>query len=286
MNYQLAVYRTASDGTDRLGQFIDEVDQQGALRDWTGSSRFAVGDLVFFYFTKPTAAVIAVGFVSSQPKEAKGIFDWRQSGTRTFFCDFKPVMLLGNPVLLPAVAGSNPAIEAWWATQPWRHSRVVEQPVAGRLLSDVCRLNPELSSVLSAHGCKTGSISTRHGNERLFTEGGTSEIVREVSYRDPRLKTHAIATHGYACMVCEHPLSDIYGEQGEGYIELHHLKPLSKHRGPYHPTLDDVILVCPNCHRILHRDGDDPLPWKDLRRSLRSRRRLIAQGHNRTHQRE
>jgi 5-methylcytosine-specific restriction protein A len=56
-----------------------------------------------------------------------------------------------------------------------------------------------------------------------------------------------------ACEACGFDFAQTYGECGEGYVECHHCRPLSEvtRRGPV--RLDEVALVCANCHRMLHR---------------------------------
>jgi 5-methylcytosine-specific restriction protein A len=75
------------------------------------------------------------------------------------------------------------------------------------------------------------------------------------SERNPRLARDAKRFHGLTCMVCGFNFVDRYGELGDGFIEAHHLTPFSELDG--RPTqLDprtDFIVVCPNCHRMLHR---------------------------------
>ena len=45
-----------------------------------------------------------------------------------------------------------------------------------------------------------------------------------------------------------------YGELGKGYIEVHHIKPLAtlEQEVVINPETD-LICVCANCHRMLHR---------------------------------
>lgn len=75
------------------------------------------------------------------------------------------------------------------------------------------------------------------------------------SERNPRLAKDAKRYHGSTCMVCGFNFVDRYGAIGDGFIEAHHLTPFSELDG--RPTqLDprtDFIVVCPNCHRMLHR---------------------------------
>ena len=45
-------------------------------------------------------------------------------------------------------------------------------------------------------------------------------------------------------------------ELGDGFIEVHHLAPLFSDSQPRRTTLDDLLLVCSNCHRMIHRTKD------------------------------
>lgn len=58
------------------------------------------------------------------------------------------------------------------------------------------------------------------------------------------------------CEVCGFDFKEIYGELGKGYIECHHIKPLSEARQKVNTRLEDLALVCSNCHRMLHRKLD------------------------------
>ncbi|WP_300678487.1 HNH endonuclease [Nocardioides sp.] len=53
-----------------------------------------------------------------------------------------------------------------------------------------------------------------------------------------------------ACEVCDFESSEAYGV--EGVIDVHHVVPLHK-IGESVTTMSDLALVCPTCHRVLHR---------------------------------
>jgi len=58
-----------------------------------------------------------------------------------------------------------------------------------------------------------------------------------------------------ACEVCDFDFAQQYGQHGERYIECHHRTPLrdaDREKGQ-RTRLDDLALVCANCHRMLHR---------------------------------
>jgi predicted HNH restriction endonuclease len=54
---------------------------------------------------------------------------------------------------------------------------------------------------------------------------------------------------------CQFDFVHRYGELGEGFAEVHHLRPLSEMQAPETVTLDDLAVLCANCHRMIHRGG-------------------------------
>jgi len=55
------------------------------------------------------------------------------------------------------------------------------------------------------------------------------------------------------CEVCGFDFHKTYGELGKGFIEAHHRIPLSEIDGERITKLKDLALVCPNCHKMLHK---------------------------------
>jgi 5-methylcytosine-specific restriction protein A len=77
--------------------------------------------------------------------------------------------------------------------------------------------------------------------------------------RDPEItrlkKAAAMEQSGrLECEVCGFDFANSYGQLGHGFIECHHRAPLSA-TGERTTRLADLALVCPNCHRILHRSS-------------------------------
>jgi 5-methylcytosine-specific restriction enzyme A len=71
--------------------------------------------------------------------------------------------------------------------------------------------------------------------------------------RDPKLaqqkKEQALRRNGsLACEACGFDFAATYGDRGRGFIECHHRRPLSELRGRQRTRLDDLALVCSNCH--------------------------------------
>lgn len=59
------------------------------------------------------------------------------------------------------------------------------------------------------------------------------------------------------CEICKFDYKEKYGELGEDYIEGHHVIPVSELEEGSKTKVEDIILVCANCHRMLHRKK----PW-------------------------
>ena len=265
MKTHIAVYRPE----DWLEEFFLHLKKYDALLYWSGTSRFDVGDRVLFYFTKPTAAIVAIGHVATMP-------EIETNGRRRYFFDFDPVWLLDQPVSLSRATMTTRVLSEWWASYPCQSTRELDnEDVLEELLDRAVRLNPWLQNHMQSNAEAKKSRSRKA--KPLFSEGGTHEITCEIKHRDPALKRHAIAKYGYGCMICDFSFMEMYGDAGEGYIELHHLKPISKQKGKHTVTVEEVIVACANCHRVLHKNGAIPIPWKKLRRIVRRQRARKAE---------
>lgn len=73
--------------------------------------------------------------------------------------------------------------------------------------------------------------------------------------RNKKLADRAKRVHGYLCKVCGFDFEKHYGPIGKDFIEAHHLTPLSQLKGHkiFLSAKDDFTVLCPNCHRMIHR---------------------------------
>ena len=84
--------------------------------------------------------------------------------------------------------------------------------------------------------------------------------------RNPENRKKAIEIHGCKCCICGFDFELVYGERGKGFIEVHHTKPLSEVEDEI--VIDpatDLVPVCSNCHRMIHRRKDDVLDVNKVR---------------------
>lgn len=109
--------------------------------------------------------------------------------------------------------------------------------------------------------------------EEEFFEGRRTERLSAFFERNPRLRAAAIVHHGHTCKACSFNFKEAYGEHGEGYIEVHHLVPIStlSEETAVDPATDMTVL-CSNCHRMIHRSRSFPLSLEQLRQLVTPRR--------------
>lgn len=88
-------------------------------------------------------------------------------------------------------------------------------------------------------------------NQDEFLEGFKTELSIENSSRNRDLIKLAKEIHGTNCVVCGFSFERKYGQHGKNFIEIHHLIPIKD--GIRKSTIDDVVPVCSNCHRMLHK---------------------------------
>ena len=85
-----------------------------------------------------------------------------------------------------------------------------------------------------------------------------------------RRKENALKEQGaLICEACGFDYERVYGERGRGFIECHHTRPLHTLVAGSRTRLQDLALLCANCHRMVH----SARPWlsvEELRGILRA----------------
>ena len=95
---------------------------------------------------------------------------------------------------------------------------------------------------------------------RAYTakEGRLLYELHRTRERDQRLVQEAKqafqAQHGdLHCEICGFSFAQVYGDIGEGFIEAHHKKPLNQLEPGEETQTSDLVMLCSNCHRMIHR---------------------------------
>lgn len=123
------------------------------------------------------------------------------------------------------------------------------------------------SAVQSEHELEPfdDSLAASEGRPQLITH---YRLERKRSLIERKKNDVSKATGGLACEVCDFDFR-IYKKLGEGFCEVHHLRPLSEITSSVQTSLEDLAIVCANCHRMIHRNGQ-ARPLSSVRASLRS----------------
>jgi len=86
-----------------------------------------------------------------------------------------------------------------------------------------------------------------------YLEGSTKNVTVNIYERNAKARRACIAHYGVSCFICGFNFKTAYGDDGEGFIHIHHLKPLSEIGREYRlDPLKDLRPVCPNCHAMIH----------------------------------
>jgi 5-methylcytosine-specific restriction protein A len=108
--------------------------------------------------------------------------------------------------------------------------------------------------------------------EHEYHEGHVRSVKVNAYERSSGAREKCIAYHGVACKICGLDFGERYGQLGEGFIHVHHLKPLHKIGEDY--VVDhkkDLIPVCPNCHAMIHRIPDcENMSVEELKKVLQA----------------
>ncbi|WP_035763829.1 HNH endonuclease [Arthrobacter sp. H20] len=89
--------------------------------------------------------------------------------------------------------------------------------------------------------------------------------------RDPEARRQCIAHQGTSCSVCRFNFEDAYGALGHGFIQVHHIVPVSQIDADYVlDPLTDLVPLCPNCHAMAHSRTPAPYSPAELRRLIRA----------------
>lgn len=135
-----------------------------------------------------------------------------------------------------------------------------------------------LSEILELFNEKRKMENIELGEKDSFfcnrSEGNRIEYYVTKYERNPQYREQAIKIHGLTCQICEFNFEEDYGSLGKGYIEVHHRKPLYTLDEEIVPNPEsDMICVCSNCHRMLHRYRDSIISPEELRTMLENRKK-------------
>lgn len=138
----------------------------------------------------------------------------------------------------------------------------LDQAVWTEFVQDKGRLSTVASAIRTILGHEKmlrTLLTAAYQDEQAFEadEGTLLTRLHHFRERNPRLvaskKKAAFEQHeSLMCEACGFCFKDAYGDLGETFIECHHRKPLSEIVGRRTTSIEDLALLCANCHRMIH----------------------------------
>lgn len=103
-------------------------------------------------------------------------------------------------------------------------------------------------------------------NESLSAiEGQMTEVKVARRRRSASLRRHAIAQSRGTCEACGVNFGVLLGGRGWRVLQVHHKLQLSALDTPTWNGIEDLAVVCANCHLLIHADPTSALPIATLR---------------------
>jgi 5-methylcytosine-specific restriction enzyme A len=139
----------------------------------------------------------------------------------------------------------------------------MEEEIWNQFASDKQYLKDIAESIITTMSQQITDDKIRESDpdEDDFPEGNVLYRIHRYRERNSKLitkaKNIALVRNKFYCEICGFSFPETYGTLGKGYIECHHTLPLSEYKSISPTSIQDIALVCSNCHRMLHRRR----PW-------------------------
>ena len=151
-----------------------------------------------------------------------------------------------------------------YAGKPTRGNSRLDRKILLEFIADPGRMARVAAEIRST--ILSGEITSIPDDEieadEISADEGRLLVARHLRReRSPKLRRTKMAKvqaagRPIACEVCTFDFGTTYGPLGSDYIEVHHVLPLHA-SGPVKTRLEDLVLLCANCHRMIHRSS----PW-------------------------
>lgn len=130
-----------------------------------------------------------------------------------------------------------------------RRESVVEEPLGSRLLA---------------------YLRQPRSKEALAVEGILTESRRTSRSRSPALRKQKLAQANGHCEACRVNFAKLPGGlDGLRVLTVHHRQQLSAFDEPRTTSLQDLAVLCANCHMLVHSDRRKAMPVEELAKRLR-----------------
>ena len=236
---------------DNYEEECEEVLREGYIAGtWSCiSKKVVIGDEFYLIkLGKPPRGIIAHGFVTDDMFEAEDWDDDRASKSINYITGEWDILLnyKTQDILDVSVLDEKCPLQYW-------------HPQASGI-----RIKDEVLPVLRELWAEVTKYYPKDPEESVYyTEGAAKTVYTKKYERDPNVRRAFLEGKYLKCEVCGFDFEKVYGKLGAGYIEVHHKKPVSE--GERITDLNnDLVMLCANCHRMIHRGRDHMITVKEL----------------------
>ena len=128
----------------------------------------------------------------------------------------------------------------------------------------------EVARIEKAANAPPKPASPRRVGDESDIEGLKTEFLATKSKRSRRLRDAAFKKAHGVCAVCKRNFNTFLGGRAIRVLQVHHRDQLSLRDAPAVTTVEDLDVVCANCHLLLHLDIQKALSVDELRRLLKN----------------
>lgn len=124
-----------------------------------------------------------------------------------------------------------------WKSNTFRYIEENVEQLLNKLIKEYNETFDDISEI---------DIAGQEGKEKLrrhLVKERSSNLI--VSFKN--------SLKSYECTICGFDFEKKYGALGKGFIEAHHVIPIHTLKGSTKVNISNLIAVCSNCHRMIHR---------------------------------
>lgn len=200
------------------------------------------GDRVFLIrLGKEPKGIFGSGIVTKEPYEAP---HWAEVGKNALFIKFNYLSLVnpeqGNVIAPRDFLKNDPR----FSLMHW-DSQMSGVQIPDDIADELGRVWNEIIGDFSF---------PEEVTEDVLYEGARRRISVNAYERNPVARRKCIEHFGTRCIICGFDFEEVYGDIGQGFIHVHHLKSIADIGETYEvDPINDMRPVCPNCHAMIHR---------------------------------
>lgn len=252
--------------------------------EWTVSKNLIPGDKVFFYCAA-TACQHLTALKKSVPAEVSAYLNEKIALYRKYSGQ---IIAVGTVLEEPFQSDSGYVSPGWqsrWYAKIGK-LRLLDKPLSYSVFKECVPVNrysaittmkedqeKRLSLMIEQLNPEPPTSSESPYEDHTFVEGNRIVVYGTKYERNPKVRETFLKAQQkpFRCAACGFVFEQVYGSLGKDYIEVHHRMPLYVNavEQPVNP-LTDLVCLCSNCHRMIHRNRDRILTAEELKQLIES----------------